>query len=45
MDGSDGIDSIDSLAPLALTFDDVLLLPQETDVVPSQVDTTLTTDP
>ncbi|HEX7187723.1 MAG TPA: IMP dehydrogenase [Actinomycetes bacterium] len=40
MDTSDGIDSIDSLAPLALTFDDVLLLPQETDVVPSQVDTT-----
>jgi len=31
---------IDDLAPLALTFDDVLLLPQETDVVPSEVDTT-----
>jgi len=31
---------IDRLAPLALTFDDVLLLPQETDVVPSEVDTT-----
>src|SRR6187401_213224 len=28
------------LAPLGLTFDDVLLLPQETDVVPSEVDTT-----
>ncbi len=27
-------------APLALTFDDVLLLPAETDVVPSEVDTT-----
>ncbi len=27
-------------APLALTFDDVLLLPGETDVVPSEVDTT-----
>ena len=30
----------DEFAPLALTFDDVLLLPQETDVVPSEVDTT-----
>ncbi len=28
------------LAPLGLTFDDVLLLPDETDVIPSQVDTT-----
>src|SRR6187401_1660040 len=28
------------LAPLGLTFDDVLLLPDETDVVPSEVDTT-----
>ncbi len=27
------------LAPLALTFDDVLLLPGQTDVVPSEVDT------
>ena len=27
-------------APLALTFDDVLLLPGETDVIPSEVDTT-----
>jgi len=30
----------DDLPPLALTFDDVLLLPDETDVVPSEVDTT-----
>jgi IMP dehydrogenase len=28
------------IAPLGLTFDDVLLLPGETDVVPDQVDTT-----
>jgi IMP dehydrogenase len=28
------------LAPVGLTFDDVLLLPGETDVVPSEVDTT-----
>jgi IMP dehydrogenase len=28
------------LVPLGLTFDDVLLLPDETDVVPSEVDTT-----
>ncbi|MDP3713466.1 MAG: IMP dehydrogenase [Mycobacteriales bacterium] len=28
------------LAPLGLTYDDVLLLPGETDVVPSEVDTT-----
>src|SRR4051812_8166926 len=27
------------LAPLGLTFDDVLLLPDETDVIPSEVDT------
>jgi len=33
-------DSSDDLAPLALTFDDVLLVPQETDVIPSEVDTT-----
>ncbi len=33
-------DSSENLAPLALTFDDVLLLPQETDVIPSEVDTT-----
>ncbi|WP_232827221.1 IMP dehydrogenase [Jiangella endophytica] len=30
----------DSFAPLALTFDDVLLLPGESDVIPSDVDTT-----
>ena len=34
------VDDPQSLAPLALTFDDVLLLPEETDVVPSEVDTT-----
>ena len=34
------MDDLENLAPLALTFDDVLLLPQETDVVPSEVDTT-----
>ncbi|HEX4699311.1 MAG TPA: IMP dehydrogenase, partial [Actinomycetes bacterium] len=28
------------IAPLGLTFDDVLLLPGETDVVPDQIDTT-----
>jgi IMP dehydrogenase len=30
----------DLLAPLGLTYDDVLLLPGETDVIPSEVDTT-----
>jgi IMP dehydrogenase len=30
----------EQFAPLGLTFDDVLLLPGETDVVPSEVDTT-----
>lgn len=30
----------DKFAPLGLTYDDVLLLPGETDVVPSEVDTT-----
>ncbi len=30
----------DILAPLGLTYDDVLLLPGETDVIPSEVDTT-----
>lgn len=30
----------DTFAPLGLTYDDVLLLPGETDVVPSEVDTT-----
>src|SRR5215213_8714829 len=38
--GRDSAGALDRLAPLALTFDDVLLLPQETDVVPSEVDTT-----
>ena len=38
--GLDTPGDLDSLAPLALTFDDVLLLPQDTDVVPSEVDTT-----
>ncbi|PID96122.1 MAG: IMP dehydrogenase [Actinomycetales bacterium] len=33
-------DGIGSFAPLGLTYDDVLLLPGETDVVPSEVDTT-----
>ncbi|WP_130866005.1 IMP dehydrogenase [Acidipropionibacterium timonense] len=31
--------SVDELAPLALTFDDVLLQPVESNVIPSQVDT------
>ena len=30
----------DLLAPLGLTYDDVLLLPGETDIIPSEVDTT-----
>ncbi len=34
------MDRTPDLAPLGLTFDDVLLLPGETDVVPSEVDTT-----
>ena len=34
------MDSPEILAPLGLTFDDVLLLPDETDVMPSEVDTT-----
>jgi IMP dehydrogenase len=34
------MDSPETLAPLGLTFDDVLLLPDETDVIPSEVDTT-----
>lgn len=33
------LESPDALAPLALTFDDVLLLPAASDVVPSEVDT------
>ena len=32
--------ALDRFAPIALTFDDVLLLPGETDVIPSDVDTT-----
>ena len=36
----DATDDTAQLAPLALTFDDVLLLPGETDVIPSEVDTT-----
>ena len=35
----DPSDEADSLAPLALTYDDVLLLPGETDVIPSEVNT------
>src|SRR5678816_4377743 len=38
--GSGDTDDSAQLAPLALTFDDVLLLPGETDVIPSEVDTT-----
>ena len=30
----------DPFVKLGLTFDDVLLLPDETDVIPSEVDTT-----
>ena len=37
---SDPPDKTPLLAPLGLTYDDVLLLPGETDVVPSEVDTT-----
>jgi len=37
---SDPPDETPLLAPLGLTYDDVLLLPGETDVVPSEVDTT-----
>jgi IMP dehydrogenase len=33
------MESLDALAPLALTFDDVLLLPAPSDVIPSEVDT------
>ena len=32
--------TIEELAPLALTFDDVLLQPVESNVIPSQVKTT-----
>ncbi len=37
---SDSITSPDLFAPTALTYDDVLLLPGLTDVIPSEVDTT-----
>ncbi|WP_127842516.1 IMP dehydrogenase [Actinomyces wuliandei] len=37
---SDSITSPDVYAPTGLTYDDVLLLPRLTDVVPSEVDTT-----
>jgi IMP dehydrogenase len=33
------MDSLESFAPLGLTFDDVLLLPDETDVMPAEADT------
>ncbi|GAB3591125.1 IMP dehydrogenase [Angustibacter peucedani] len=35
----DGVDVPDKFAALGLTFDDVLLLPHESDVIPSEVDT------
>jgi IMP dehydrogenase len=34
------MDSLESFAPLGLTFDDVLLLPGDTDLVPDDIDTT-----
>ena len=37
---SDSIISPDLFAPTGLTYDDVLLLPGLTDVIPSEVDTT-----
>ncbi|WP_172191355.1 IMP dehydrogenase [Actinomyces faecalis] len=37
---SDSITSLDLFAPTGLTYDDVLLLPRLTDVIPSEVDTT-----
>ncbi len=37
---TDALDSSGAAIPLGLTFDDVLLLPGETDVIPSEVDTT-----
>jgi IMP dehydrogenase len=37
---SDPADEAPLVAPLGLTYDDVLLLPGETDVIPSDVDTT-----
>ncbi len=36
----DGIEVPEKFAALGLTFDDVLLLPHESDVIPSEVDTT-----
>jgi IMP dehydrogenase len=39
-DTSDNVGSSPGAAPIGLTFDDVLLLPGETDVVPADVDTT-----
>ncbi len=38
-DDSDRIPALDEIAPLALTFDDVLLQPVESNVIPSEVDT------
>ncbi len=38
--GTGDLDETSTFAPLGLTYDDVLLLPGETDVVPSEVDTT-----
>ena len=40
MTSSDAAGLDPAFAPLGLTYDDVLLLPGETDVIPSQVDTT-----
>ena len=37
---SDSITSPDLFAPTGLTYDDVLLLPGLTDIIPSEVDTT-----
>ena len=36
---SDSITNSDLFAPTGLTYDDVLLLPRLTDVIPSEVDT------
>ena len=38
--GIDGTDLPDKFGTLGLTFDDVLLLPAASDVIPSEVDTT-----
>ena len=40
MDGLSGSGVPEKFLPLGLTYDDVLLLPGETDVIPSEVDTT-----